>query len=120
MIRSRSAAIIWVLGEHRLMCGDSGSRRISTACWTARPSICWHATRHIMSASNRAAAPPSPPVCRPSRTRRRQLHHQSFDQARGVTDPKKARKKMRAKDRPLENDFVSDEAFDQMLLAWFG
>ncbi len=48
-----------------------------------------------------------------------QLHHQSFDQARGVTDPKKARKKMRAKDRPLENDFVTDEAFDQMLLAWF-
>jgi hypothetical protein len=36
------------------------------------------------------------------------------------TDPKKARKKMRAKDRPLENDFVSDEAFDRLLLAWFG
>ncbi len=49
-----------------------------------------------------------------------QLHHQSFDQARGVTDPTKARKKMRAKDRPLENDFVSEEAFDGMLLAWFG
>jgi DNA modification methylase len=27
---------------------------------------------------------------------------------------------MRAKDRPLENDFVSDEAFEAMLLAWFG
>jgi len=27
---------------------------------------------------------------------------------------------MRAKDRPLENDFVSDEAFDQLLHAWFG
>jgi len=49
-----------------------------------------------------------------------QLHHQGFDQARGVSDPKKARKKMRAKDRPLENDFVTTEAFDQMLLAWFG
>ena len=28
--------------------------------------------------------------------------------------------KMRAKDRPLENDFVSDEAFQELLLAWFG
>lgn len=27
---------------------------------------------------------------------------------------------MRAKDRPLLNDFVSDEAFERMLLAWFG
>lgn len=48
-----------------------------------------------------------------------QLHHQGFDQARGAGDPKKARKKMRAKDRPLENDFVSDEDFDEMLRAWF-
>ena len=28
--------------------------------------------------------------------------------------------KMRAKDRPLENDFVSDEAFAGLLKAWFG
>jgi DNA modification methylase len=27
---------------------------------------------------------------------------------------------MRAKDRPLVNDFVSDDAFGEMLLAWFG
>ncbi|MCW5776863.1 MAG: site-specific DNA-methyltransferase [Phycisphaeraceae bacterium] len=27
---------------------------------------------------------------------------------------------MRAKDRPLENDFVSDEEFGRLLLAWFG
>jgi DNA modification methylase len=49
-----------------------------------------------------------------------QLHHQGFDVSRGVGDAKKAKKKMRAKDRPLENDFVTAEAFDEMLLAWFG
>ncbi len=27
---------------------------------------------------------------------------------------------LRAKDRPLANDFMTDEAFDQMLDAWFG
>ncbi len=50
----------------------------------------------------------------------RKMHHQGFDVARGAVDPKKARAKMRAKDRPLEGDFVSDEAFAAMLRAWFG
>jgi hypothetical protein len=37
--------------------------------------------------------------------------------------PEKAKptgKKLRAKDRPLANDFVSEEAFNEMLFAWFG
>lgn len=29
-------------------------------------------------------------------------------------------KKLRAKDRPLDNDFVSDDEFDRLLAAWFG
>lgn len=29
-------------------------------------------------------------------------------------------RKLGAKDRPLENDFVSDEEFDRPLQAWFG
>ena len=37
----------------------------------------------------------------------------SSDKARKTTD------KLRAKDRPLENDFVSDEQFEQLLNAWF-
>jgi len=48
-----------------------------------------------------------------------QNHHQAFDVARqGPKAP--THKKLRPKDRPLANDFVSDEAFDQMLHAWFG
>jgi len=47
-------------------------------------------------------------------------HHQKFDLARHPEKAKGTHKKMRAKDRPLENDFVTDEAFDEMLLAWFG
>lgn len=50
----------------------------------------------------------------------KKMHHQSFDVARGVTDPAKAKKKMRPKDRPLENDFISHEAFEALLHAWFG
>jgi DNA modification methylase len=47
------------------------------------------------------------------------MHHQGFDLARHKTKSKPTGK-MRPKDRPLANDFVSDEAFDEMLLAWFG
>ena len=50
----------------------------------------------------------------------RASHHQSFDLTAIPRRPRRTHKKMRAKDRPLENDFVSDEAFDEMLLAWFG
>jgi len=48
------------------------------------------------------------------------MHHAGFDVARGVTKPEATHKKLRAKDRPLANDFVTDIAFDQMLLDWFG
>jgi DNA modification methylase len=49
----------------------------------------------------------------------KRTHHQSFDVAR-QGEKKATHRKMRPKDRPLANDFVSDEAFDQMLHAWFG
>ena len=50
----------------------------------------------------------------------RNKHHQKFDVERHPEKSKPTQKKMRAKDRPLENDFVSDEEFDVMLHAWFG
>jgi hypothetical protein len=40
-----------------------------------------------------------------------------------VRHPEKAKptgKKLRPKDRPLANDFVSDEEFNRLLHAWFG
>jgi hypothetical protein len=63
------------------------------------------------------------------------LHHSGFDVARGKSGvgknqkldlerhPEKARathRKMRAKDRPLANDFMSDVDFEALLAAWFG
>jgi len=47
-------------------------------------------------------------------------HHQAMDLARHPEKSKPTHKQMRAKDRPLENDFVTDEAFEAMLHAWFG
>jgi DNA modification methylase len=47
-------------------------------------------------------------------------HHQRLDLARHPEKAKPTHRRLRAKDRPLANDFVSEEAFDRLLNAWFG
>jgi len=110
---------IWLLGDHRLMCGDSGSKadldRLLDGATIDLVAMDPPYNVRVEPRSNTAIAAGLSSFT----NKKAQLHHQGFDQARGVSDPKKARKKMRPKDRPLENDFVSDEAFDEMLLAWF-
>ena len=110
---------LWILGEHRLLCGDAGSeadldRLLDGATIDLLASDPPYNVRVEPRSSTAIAAGNS---SHPDLSKK--MHHQGFDVARGATDPAKARKKMRAKDRPLENDFVSAEAFDEMLLAWF-
>ena len=47
-------------------------------------------------------------------------HHQALDLARHPAKAKPTSRKLRAKDRPLANDFLSDAEFDKLLYAWFG
>lgn len=47
-------------------------------------------------------------------------HHQTLDMARHPQKAKSTSKQLRAKDRPLANDFVSEQEYDRMLRAWFG
>ena len=47
-------------------------------------------------------------------------HHQGFDVERHPEKAQSTHNEMRAKDRPLMNDFVSDDEFDRLLQAWFG
>lgn len=113
---------IWVLGDHRLMCGDSGSEAdLDRLLDGAKMDLLacdppYNVRVEPRSSTAIAAGLSSHPDLSQSSGK---MHHQSFDVERGATDPAKARRKMRPKDRPLENDFVSDEAFDEMLLAWF-
>jgi len=51
--------------------------------------------------------------------KKKRTHHQSFDVAR-QGEKQATHKKLRAKDRPLENDFLPEEEFHQCLHAWFG
>src|SRR2546430_5107736 len=48
------------------------------------------------------------------------MHHQGFDLARKPGAGQATTVTLRARDRPLENDFVSDEEFEKLLRGWFG
>jgi DNA modification methylase len=111
---------LWLLGDHRLLCGDSSSA-VDVDRLTGGQQI------HLVNSdppynvkveprSNNAIAAgnSSFPEAKKKRT-----HHQSFDVAR-QGEKKATSKKLRAKDRPLANDFVTDAAFDELLDAWFG
>ncbi len=109
---------LYILGNHRLLCGDS-------ACVDDVDRLLNGATIDLVNSdppynvkveprSNNAIAAGNSSFPAAKRT-----HHQSFDVAR-QGEKKATSKKLRAKDRPLANDFVTDEAFDEMLLAWFG
>ncbi|MBL9149401.1 MAG: ParB N-terminal domain-containing protein [Phycisphaerae bacterium] len=109
---------IYVLGEHRLMCGDSASRDdVDTLLAGATIQLVNTDPPYnvrVEPRSNNAIAAGLSSFA-PTAT-----HHQKFDAARNPSSTQATHRKLRAKDRPLANDFVTDEAFDALLDAWFG
>ena len=115
---------LWVLGDHRLLCGDSGSVEELDRLLDGQPIHLVNTDPpynvKVEPRSNNAIAAGLSSFQAPEAARRdgALTHHQGFDVAR--QGPKKATTtKMRAKDRPLANDFVSDDEFDRLLHAWF-
>ncbi|MCG3174645.1 MAG: hypothetical protein GMKNLPBB_02905 [Myxococcota bacterium] len=113
---------IWLLGDHRLMCGDSSSADDLDRLLASGGVNVIHLVNmdppynvKVEPRSNNAIAAGNSSFAKAEK----RTHHQSFDVAR-QGEKKATTKQMRAKDRPLENDFVTAEAFDEMLLAWFG
>ena len=107
---------IWVLGSHRLMCGDSASA-------TDLELLLAGQAVHLCNTDppyNVKVEPRSNNAIAAGLSSFSQTHHQKLDVARHPEKAKPTGKKLRAKDRPLVNDFVTDEAFDVMLGAWFG
>ncbi len=108
---------LWILGRHRLYCGDSGSPADLDTLLGGQPIHLANTDPpynvKVEPRSNNAIAAGLSSFPGTS-------HHQSLDVARHPGKSKGNTKKMRAKDRPLANDFVTDEAFDGMLDAWFG
>ena len=107
---------LWILGDHRLLCGDSGNAE--------------HVDRLLAGATiqlvntdppyNVKVEPRSNNAIAAGNSSFTNYHHQQLDLARHPEKSQPTHRKMRAKDRPLENDFVSDEEFDRLLHAWFG
>ncbi|MFH1109480.1 MAG: DNA modification methylase [Planctomycetota bacterium] len=125
---------LWVMGDHRLLCGDSGIAADVDRLLDGQPIHLVNTDPpynvKVEPRSNNAIAAGNSSF---SLMKSQQLtqavdatrggrglhHHQAFDVARqGVKHA--THKKLRPKDRPLANDFVSDQAFDEMLHAWFG
>lgn len=107
---------LWVLGEHRLACGNSSSPSDVDRLLGGAPIHLVNTDPpynvKVEPRSNNAINAGLSSFSGPK-------HHQSLDLAR---HPEKSKPtgKMRAKDRPLLNDYITDAAFDEMLLAWFG
>ncbi|MCZ6836984.1 MAG: DNA modification methylase [Planctomycetota bacterium] len=113
---------LWILGQHRLLCGDSAlpgdvDRLLDGAKIHLVNTDPPYNVR-VEPRSNNAIAAGNSSFSAPKNKSKN--HHQQFDLARHPEKAKPNTKKMRPKDRPLENDFVSDEEFDKLLDAWFG
>jgi DNA modification methylase len=129
---------LWLLGNHRLLCGDA-----SNAVDVDR--LLHGVDIHLVNtdppynvkveprSNNAIAAGLSSFPGKPSGHRRllskvtgmtevakrELLPHQRLDLARHPKKAKPTTKKLRAKDRPLANDFVSEATFELLLFAWF-
>ena len=116
---------LWVLGDHRLLCGDSASAEDVDRLLDGQPIHLVNTDPpynvKVEPRSNNAISAGVSSYYQPlSKERREKMHHQGFDLARHPEKAKPTTKKMRAKDRPLANDFVPEEEFERLLTAWFG
>ena len=113
---------LWVLGNHRLLCGDASEAQdvdrllagalVDLVCTDPPYNVRVEPRSNNAIAAGLSSFPASD-------AHRGLMHHQAFDVARQGTKHATT-EKLRPKDRPLANDFVSDEDFGRMLRAWFG
>jgi DNA modification methylase len=108
---------LWMLGKHRLLCGDSSKAEdvdllLDTAVIDLVNTDPPYNVKVEPRSNNAIAAGLS--------SFQGTTHHQGLDVARHPEKAKPTQRKLRAKDRPLANDFVSDDEFDRLLRAWFG
>jgi DNA modification methylase len=104
---------LWILGEHRLLCGDASRTEDLDRLVAGKPI-------HLVNTDppyNVKVEPRSHNAIAAGLSSFPATQQHKLDVARHVNQ---AERKLRAKDRPLTNDFLSDEAFAQLLGAWFG
>lgn len=108
---------VWLLGGHRLMKGDSSSSedvdRLVAGAEIHLLNMDPPYNVKVEPRSNNAIAAGLSSFTGTT-------HHQGLDLARHPKKSKATHTQLRPKDRPLENDFISDDDFARKLRAWFG
>jgi DNA modification methylase len=96
---------LWLLGEHRLLCGDSSEPEDVDRLLDGAPI-------HLVNTD-----PPYNVRVEPRSGNAIAAGLSSFEASHATNG---GGRKLRARDRPLANDFVSEEEFTALLHAWFG
>jgi DNA modification methylase len=96
---------LWILGEHRLLCGDS-----------SKPED----VDRLLGGVTVQLVNTDPPYNVRVEPRSNNAIAAGLSSFEGTNGGKATGRKLRARDRPLENDFVNEEEFDRLLHAWFG
>src|SRR5262249_20336203 len=107
---------LWILGRHRLLCGDCGSAADMDRLVDGNPIHLLHTDPPY----NVKVEPRSNNAIAAGLSSFEARHHQKLDVARHPDKARPTHKKLRAKDRPLTNDFVSDAEYERLLDGWFG
>ncbi len=95
---------LWVLGEHRLLCGDSASPDdVARLCEGEPVQLVF-------------TDPPYNVDVQPRSANAMAAGHSSFGDAGG----ERTSERLRPRDRVIANDHMDEDAFRAMLLAWFG
>ena len=106
---------VWILGNHRLMCGDSASQLdLDQLLSGVKIQLVNMDPPYNVKVEPRS----STAIAAGLSSFGGLSNNQGGDVAREGA-PKRPRKQLRAKDRPLTNDFVSDGHFEHLLRAWF-
>jgi DNA modification methylase len=107
---------VWLLGAHRLLCGDSSRAEDVDRLLDGSPV---HLVNTDPPYNVRVEPRSNNAIASGMSSFGSVTHHQKLDLGRHSKKAKRTTKKMRAKDRPLANDFVSEEEYDRLLHAWF-
>jgi DNA modification methylase len=108
---------LWILGDHRLLCGDGSKAEDVDRLLGGAPI---HLVNTDPPYNVRVEPRSNNAIAAGLSSFEGTKHHQSLDLARYPGKSKPTAKKLRAKDRPLTNDFVSEQEFEYLLDAWFG
>jgi DNA modification methylase len=107
---------LWILGAHRLLCGDASKREDVDRLLAGAPI-------HLVNTDppyNVGVEPRSHNAIVAGLSSFEVIQPPKRDLGRSPDKSKPTPKKLRAKDRPLTNDFVTESAFERLLHGWFG